>query len=221
MKGVQKHHNQWQVTYGKRFIGRFDTEEQAIEVRTQLERQYGKPNGNHKRIDDKIFGNLRVVGETNMRDSMNRKIMLTFNNKLGRYENHLRSSLLSGQSTGGKYPKGSISFDERTSHYRARIGFHGENINLGTFETLGKAKKCLDKATREMKQGIFQPLRETNYRSTNKLNHKYLSPHSNNSGFIFSKTFKGKRYRKYFNNFTDALTYRNQWLTDHNLPIPD
>ena len=70
------------MTYGKRFIRRFDTEEQAIEVRTQLERQYGKPNGNHKRIDDKIFGNLRVVGETNMRDSMNRKIMLNFNNKL-------------------------------------------------------------------------------------------------------------------------------------------
>lgn len=39
--------------------------------------------------------------------------------------------------------------------------------------------------------------------------------------YYFEKNFKGERHRKGFHTLPDALAYRNQWLTDHNLPIPD
>lgn len=221
MKGVQKHHNQWQVTFGKDLIGRFNSKEEAIAVRKRLEDQYGEPDGDRKKIDGKIFGNLRVVGETGLRDAKNSKLMLTYNRKLERYEKHSKASLLSGQSTGGKFPKGNVSFDRRTSNYRARIGFKGETVNLGTFNTKLEAKKALNNAVYKMKNGTFEPSINTKYKSNNKLKHKYLSKHNDGKGYVFSKVYQGTKYRKYFSALSDALAYRNQWLTDHNLPIPD
>lgn len=221
MKGIQKHHKQWQVTFGKNLIGCFDTEKEAIAVRTQLEDQYGKPDGDHKKIDGKIFGNLKVVGETGLRDARNSKLMLTYNRKLERYEKHSKASLLSGQSTGGKFPKGSISFDCRTSRYRARIGFKGGVVPLGTFNTELEAKRALNDAVCSMKDGSFDSSKDTNYKSDNKLKHKYLSKHNDGRGYVFSKTYQRIRHRKYCSSLSAALAYRNQWLTDHNLPIPD
>lgn len=221
MKGIQKHHKQWQVTFGKDLIGCFDTKKEAINVRKQLEQEYGEPTGDHKKIDGKSFGNLKVIGETGLRDAKNSKIMLTYNRKLGKYEKHSKASLLSGQSTGGKLPKGKVSFDQHTSHYRARIGFHGSVVSLGTFNTKSEAQKALNNAILNMKNETFEPPQDTNCRSTNKLGCKYLSSHGDGRGYVFCKTYRGTKHRKYFSTLSDALTYRNQWLTDHNLPIPD
>lgn len=64
-----------------------------------------------------------------------------------------------------------------------------------------------------------KPLPFIKYKSYNNTSHKFIHLHKNT--YYFEKTYKGKRYRKGFDNLNDALDYRNQWLTDHNLPIPD
>lgn len=49
--------------------------------------------------------------------------------------------------------------------------------------------------------------------------HANISKQDN--GFLFKKIVNGQITEKYCSALSAALAYRNQWLTDHNLPIPD
>lgn len=40
-------------------------------------------------------------------------------------------------------------------------------------------------------------------------------------GWRFQKVIDGNKAQKNFKTLSAALAYRNQWLTEHNLPIPD
>lgn len=64
-----------------------------------------------------------------------------------------------------------------------------------------------------------KPLPFIKYKSYDNTSHKFI--HLHKKTFYFEKTYKSKRYRKGFDNLNNALAYRNQWLTDYNLPIPD
>lgn len=58
-----------------------------------------------------------------------------------------------------------------------------------------------------------------------KTGHKYISLTKTQAGtkeYHFQKKMNGKLViNRYFHTLSEALAYRNQWLTDHNLPIPD
>lgn len=62
----------------------------------------------------------------------------------------------------------------------------------------------------------FPTIQIKNYSSTG---HKFI--HLHKKTYYFEKTYRGERHRKGFHTLSEALAYRNQWLTDHNLPILD
>ena len=80
-----------------------------------------------------------------------------------------------------------------------------------------------DLKTNEYFESILPNLRSNNPRvgrgTQTKNSHANISKQDN--GFLFKKMVNNKTTEKWFLTLSDALAYRNQWLTDHNLPIPD
>lgn len=80
-----------------------------------------------------------------------------------------------------------------------------------------------DLKTNEYFESILQNLKASNPRigRGNQTKNVHANISKSSSGFLFKKTVNGQTIQKYFHTLPEALTYRNQWLTDHNLPIPD
>lgn len=236
MKGVyaDSTHGGWVASYGKEYRKRFPTKEQAKKQRQNWEALFGELNGGHpKDWSGKESGNLKVVGSTG-KNKKHSQILLVKNKITGKYSEVTAKDF----SRGGV--KGTFGYDRKqtnnTTGYsgvqQTKKGIYKEKylgvvtINKHTYVTSHydspkEAYKAKQKILMDyLQKGVLPDLTKTKAKS----GHKYITYDSRkNRAKKYAVRIQNKigKCRTTFNTLPEALIYRNQWLTEHNLPIPD
>jgi hypothetical protein len=232
MKGVRKDKARggWTASYGSEYRKHFQTEQQAKNQREKWEKLFGKINMGHpKDWSNKISGNLRIVGSTGK--TRNKSQVLLARNLV---TNELVEVTAKDFARGGNkglhhHPK--VNSNNTTGYVGVKKNkdnkyFGVVVINKRAYVTsaFSEAKDAYQAKEKILNNFLVNGILPNPKKAKTNTGHKYISKivrEGREPRWEVKKMFKGKRYRKCFNNFTDALTYRNQWLTDHNLPIPD
>lgn len=237
MKGVYKDeaHGGWVASYGKDLKKHFKSEKSAKLQREKWERIYGIPTrGSQGRDYSGIeIGNFKVIGNTS--EYKNHSQLLVVRNQLtNKVTTVTASNLLSGNT------KGNFGYSRKqknnTTGYpgvlRKKSGpYKGKyigtvKINKHTYVTphfdspkeayQAKQKILID----YLQKGTLPDPTKTKAKSA----HKYITYDSRKNRakrYVIDIRNKAGRCCKAFLALSDALAYRNQWLNDHNLPIPD
>lgn len=190
-------------------------------------------NRRRKTYDGMIFGNYKVIGTTGI--ERNHSQMLVVRN-LRNQEAKVVSAvnLVSGSANGSgrgrrgvKAPNNSSGFANVSlqkkgpskGKYYGHVMIKGKNYVTSFFNNPDAAYKAIQKIIYNYECNQILPAIGKSKTNTG---HKYVS--------YYSQVKRKKKYvvqiyklqvRKRFLTLQDALTYRNQILTDHNLPIPD
>lgn len=106
--------------------------------------------------------------------------------------------------------------------FRGQLNVQGKVYRTSWYKTAEEASKQVKLMRRNWVEKDILPNPQL---AKTKTGHKYISFVQTKAGtneYHFQKRVGTKLVvNRYFRTLTDALTYRNQWLTDHNLPIPD
>lgn len=230
MKGVHKHGKKWTATYGgvKRGVRtqlheEFNTKEEAVKQRQSWEKNFGKINYKRKNYDGFESKYWKVIGDSP--NTYRSQRMVVARNKITGEVKELnifdikKGKMMSKQLTREAQHKNAkgIYFAKNAKKWRAQIKLKGKKYGLGSFNTKDKAEEAYRTALQNFLSNGSLP--KSKQGAGNSVGHKYISKSRNS--FFFHKTINGKKHTKYFRTLSDALAYRNQWLTDHNLPIPD
>lgn len=237
MKGVHedKAHGGWIATYGKDLKKHFKSEESAQLQREKWEQIYGIPTmGSQGRDYSGIeIGNFKVIGNTN--EYKNHSQLLVVRNQLTNKVTTVTAvNLLSGNT------KGNFGYSRKqknnTTGYpgvlRKKSGpYKGKYIGTVAINKYTYVTPYFDlpKEAYQAKQKILIDYLQKNIlpdptKTKAKSGHKYITFDSRKNRakkYVVDIRNKTGRCHKAFLTLPQALIYRNQWLTDHNLPIPD
>ena len=230
MRGVSYSNGRWRVCYhnaeaGIRYESSMASQEEAESVRKKFENKYGMPHGSRWRsVENKKVGNFLIIGTAGEEDNHKNQKFVAKNLITGEYcartigEFKKILGIPQGKMRAGK-GKGYF-WDKRSRVFVARIAIEGTEYELGRTIDKNKAKMYYKNAVNNwVEKGIKPPKRNRCFRN-NKLGVKYIHLDERNK-YFFSKTFKGKTYTKRLPTLQKAIAYRNQFLKEHNLPIPD
>ena len=229
MRGVSYSPTQkrWYVTYYNRennikFKASRRTESECIEIRKQFETKYGIPHGSKwKTHNDKNISNFKIIGSTDKTDDFKNQKVVAFNKITKQYLVSTINSLKRSSGIPQKVAqigmgKGFIKEDNK---FVPRIKLNGKVYELGRFETVKEAHEKYIKTSDEFKKSGKIPDRLSEFSKSNS-NFKNISYSSERKKYVFYKNTNGSRYSKRFNTLDEAITYRNDFLKEHNLPIP-
>lgn len=230
MKGVHKHGNRWTASYGGAKRGKhtqlcadFASKDEAITQRQEWEKRYGKIDRKRKKYDGFESKYWKVIGDSP--NTYHSQRMVVARNKITGEVKELnifdikKGKVMSKKLTQKAQHKNArgVYFTEQYKKWRAQIQLSGKKYGLGSFNTKDEAEEAYKKACKAILQKGSLPKPKQGV--GNKVGHKYISKSRNS--FFFHKVISGRKYTKYFHTLPEALAYRNQWLTDHNLLIPD
>ncbi len=238
MRGVCKVNGRdlWEVSYvNRKKVGRLRkfvrTEEEGIKLRKQWEERYGayKPGVRKGTIRKdrrgKHINNFFVIDyypESNTNVLVKNEI--TNKTKVMRLD-----GIISGNSTGIPLciagllnKKGNligVRYRKNISKWEAHISIKGKYQSLGCFSTKQEAIKVRKDIEKKCLNGEKIPKFKKRKTNTGK---KYISELKNRKKkFFLSMKVNSKYYKMYFYTLSEAIIYRNQFLKEHNLPIPD
>lgn len=236
MKGVYKDeaHGGWVASYGKEYRKHFPTKEQAEKQRQNWETLFGELNNGHpKNWDGKESGNLKVVGSTG-KTKNHSQILLVKNKITGKYSEVTAKDFSRGgvKGTFGYACKQTNNTTGYSGVQQAKKGIYkGKYLGVITINkhTYVTPHFDLPKEAYQAKQKILIDYLQKGTlpdptKTKAKSGHKYITYDSRkNRAKRYSVHIRKKvgKCRKEFSTFSEALAYRNQWLTTHNLPIPD
>lgn len=186
-----------------------------------------------KVYDGMVFGNYKVIGTTEI--ERNHAQMLVVRNLRSQEVKVVSSvNLVSGSINGlgrgrrgTKAPNNSTGFANvylqkngpEKGKYYGSVKIKGKSYTTSFFTKPNAAYKAIQEIIYHYEHNQTLP---TVGKSKTNTGHKYIS--------YYSQVKRKKKYvvqiyklqvRQRFLTLQDALTYRNQTLTDHNLPIPD
>lgn len=237
MKGVYKdnHRGGWIAIYGKGLKKHFKSEKSAKSQREKWERIYGIPTrGSQGRDYSGIeIGNFKVIGNTS--EYKNHSQLLVVRNQLtNKVTTVTASNLLSGSI------KGNFGYSRKqknnTTGYpgvlRRKSGpYKGKyigtvKINKHTYVTsyFDLPKEAYQSKQKILMNYLQKGILPDSTKTKAKSGHKYITYDSRKNRakrYVVDINNKTGKCRKAFLTLSEALAYRNQWLTDHNLPIPD
>lgn len=237
MKGVytDEAHGGWVASYGRDLKKHFKNEESAKTQRKEWEQIYGIPTmgGQGKDYSGIKTGNFKVIGNTN--EYKNHSQLLVVRNQLTHEVRTITAvHLLSGNAK-GNFGYSRKQKNNKTGYpgvLRKKSGPHkgkyfgAVTINKHTYVT---SYFDLPKEAYQTKQKILIDYLQKGVlpypaKTKAKSGHKYITYDSRKNRakrYVVDINNKTGKCRKAFLTLSEALAYRNQWLTDHNLPIPD
>lgn len=226
MHGVSfdKYGNLWVASYAET-RKKFKTKRQAMDQRRKWIEIWGDPyEKRRKDYSGYENENFKIIGYI----SDNRSKVLTLNKHTNQYEIHNLQSVKSLETNGKKNEisktmliSKSNSFKNytklHTGKFQSSITIEGKRYYLGNYNTEKEAQAEHMKALKSFLNDGIKPKVVNKNKSGNKF--VYFDKHFNK--WKFSKAYKNGRTTKYFNTLSEAVTYRNKFLKEHNLPIPD
>ncbi len=228
MRGVSKSSKRrWRVQYGRSISEFYDSEKEADQRREQLEKEYGIPR-NGRRKDYSGFENrhFEYVGDTNESSPDGRSQLGVFLNKhSGKYEVKRPHDVVNCSLTGiNPHVAHAINdhpgVTKKNDKYQVQITAKGHKYCIGTFINLSDAQKAYQKSLNDVLDGKVPAIAQ-HAQSNSKTGVKNVSFQSSENKYRFKKILNGQPYLKRFNTLSEAVTYRNKFLNEHNLPIPD
>ena len=236
MKGVQKdkNHGGWIVNYGSDIKRHFKTEKEAISKRKKLEEQFGKPIGGPKRKDysGMVFGNIKVIGSTDEYKGHS-QLVLVKNIKTNKYRTVTIGSLISGSFKGNdgysrKQKNNTTGYSGvqlitrgiYKGMYKGAITIKKKAYITPAFKNPQEAYKAKEKILKNYLEKGFLPDPSRAKTNTRKKYISFIKRVGRTSKYVFEIKRSGKKYSKRFNTLNEAVTYRNDFLKEHNLPIP-
>lgn len=220
MKGVFKNGNRWVASYGDSGKNRlyFKSKKEAEYQRKQWINIYGNPSYQRKNYDQFENENFKVIGDTGKKEKSQR-IVLARNKHTDKIEEINVFQIKKGVKH-SKYPpkaKRKMYFSKTYKKWRPQITLNKKLYALGSYDTEKEAEIAYNRAFHNYYDCGIVPLPKQGI--GNSMNHKNIS--KSRSSFVFKKIIDGNEYSKYFKTLDEAVTYRNKFLNEHNLPIPD
>jgi len=226
MRGVSfdKYGNFWVASYAEN-RKKFKTKRQAMDQRRKWIEIWGDPYEKRKKDYSGYKNeNFKIIGYI----SDNRRKVLTLNKHTNQYETHDLQGVKNLTINGKKHEisktmliSKSNSFKNytklRTGKFRSAITMEGKRYYLGNYNTEKEAQAEHMKALKSFLNGGIKPKVVNQNKSGDKF--VYFDKYFNK--WKFSKAYKNGRTTKSFNTLSEAVTYRNKFLKEHNLPIPD
>lgn len=110
-----------------------------------------------------------------------------------------------------------VSWNNKQQKWCASMTVNGKRILYKYFDPsdYSKAVALRKKVEGKISNGEIVTLEKKKAKS----GHKFVVRIT--KGWRFQKVIDGNKAQKNFKTLSAALAYRNQWLTEHNLPIPD
>ena len=227
MRGVNfdKYRNRWIASYAET-SKRFKTKRQAMDQRRKWIEIWGDPYENLKKDYSGYENeNFKIIGYI----SDDRKKVLTLNKHTNQYEIHNLESVKSLNTNGKKNEIGKTMLISKsnscknykklhTGKFQSGITIEEKRYYLGSYNTAKEAQAEHMKALKNFLNDGIKP----KVVNKNKSGHKFVYFDKYFNKWKFSKAYKNaRRTTKSFNTLSEAVTYRNKFLKEHNLPIPD
>lgn len=237
MKGVyaDKAHGGWIAIYGKDLKKHFKSEESAQLQREKWEQIYGASTMGPQRKDYSgiEIGHFKVIGSTDEYKSHS-QLLVVRNQLTNKVTTITATNLLSGGTKGSfgysrKQKNNTTGYPgvllKKSGIYRGKyvgnVTINKHTYVTSYFDSPKEAYQAKQKMLMNyLQKGIVPDPTKTKAKS----GHKYITYDSRKNRtkkYVVNIQNKAGRCRKAFLTFAEALAYRNQWLTDHNLPIPD
>lgn len=221
MKGVHyaKRDKRWVAShpaFGNRY---FKNKNEAISQRREwLEKVNLKTPSSRKDFSGYENKYWKVIGDTgiNSKTIPCSQLVVARNKITGQATTKSIWEIKNGGVTGTRGIDLAKGIDRKGNKWRLRMTFNKQTLTVGYFDS---AQQALDYKKAAYKKYLEKGLIPSKYHKPSITHHKYIA--MNRKKYCFS--IKNRKYHisKTFNTLLEALAYRNQWLIDHNLPIPD
>lgn len=221
MKGVHyaKRDKEWVAShpaFGTRY---FKNKNEAISQRKEwLEKANLKKPSPRKDFSGYENKYWKVIGDTgiNSKTKQNSQLVVARNKITGQVTTKSIWEIKYGGVTGTNGIDTTKGIDKKGCKWRLRMTFNKQNITVGYFDS---AQQALDYKKNIYKKYLEKGFIPSKYHKPTITHHKYIT--MNRKKYCFCIKRKKHYISKTFHTLPEALTYRNQWLTDHNLSIPD
>lgn len=221
MKGVHyaKRDKEWVAShpaFGTRY---FKNKNEAISQRKEwLEKANLKKPSPRKDFSGYENDYWKVIGDAgiNSKTKPDSQLVVARNKITDQVTTKSIWEIKSGGVTGTNGVNLAGGIDKKGNKWRLRMTFSKQTLTVGYFDS---AQQALEYKKGAYKKYLEKGLIPSKYHKPTITHHKYIA--MNRKNYCFSIRNRKYRISKTFSTLPDALAYRNQWLTDHNLPIPD